>query len=107
MRPALAILGVAVALAGAIYVDEHRVPVYARNQARCMGSDNLPILTPESDCANLGGTWLRGTRYVARHAEPSWVDPVAVLVAVGGVALAAGLLATGRHNGRPPRIRTA
>jgi hypothetical protein len=35
-------------------------------------------------------------RFVSYRYHPSWEDPVAVLLAIGGVAIAVGIVSTGR-----------
>ena len=41
-----------------------------------------------------------GGRYRCRY-HPSWEDPVALLIVVGGVAVAAGVIAAHRRASRP------
>lgn len=73
MRMALAIAVIAVAWAAAIYVHQ-----------RHFVTDNCGYL-PDSNCGS-----------VTHH--PSWEDPAAVLLALGGVAVAVGIVATGRER---------
>ena len=39
-----------------------------------------------------------GGPFPAIYSHPSWDDPVAVLLAVGGLAVAVGIVATGRES---------
>ncbi|HZV27155.1 MAG TPA: hypothetical protein VFG00_12795 [Acidothermaceae bacterium] len=83
MRLATAIGVIAVTLAAAVYVREGRVanPVYNAALATCAKSD-------VTSC----------TISVAARVRPCWEDPVAVLLALGGVAIAVGVVTTGRER---------
>ena len=78
MRLAAAIAVIAVALAAAVYVHQ-----------RHTWQSITPLgCSPYADrnCSTS----------IAQH--PSWEDPAAVLIAVGGIAVAAGILTTRRPN---------
>jgi len=77
VRLALALVVVAVAWAAAVWVHQRRVDV--------------PIAPPWGAACPDGGCSVRST-------HPSWEDPVAVLLAVGGVAVAVAIVATGRRR---------
>lgn len=79
MRLAAAIGVVAVALAAAVYVHQRHLVV--ANPSQSTGSAYF------------------GTPSAAARVHPSWEDPVAVLLALGGVAAAAAILTVGRSGG--------
>jgi hypothetical protein len=93
MRYALAIAVIAVAWAAALYVHQRRVTV------------TYPARTPNqvnpAECSDYrpGGA---GSEYCAAFAEPAstvrrhptWEDPAALLIALGGLAVAVGIVAT-------------
>ena len=76
MRWAFAIAIVAVALAAAVYVHERRI-AYA---------------IPKGPCDYFNTTCAETTGY----SHPSWEDPAAVLLALGSLAVAAGIVTVRR-----------
>ena len=96
MRLAAAIGVLAVAVGAAVYLDQRRVSTY-EIQGDCLNLQSEPIYLSggEASCSARGYTW-RLSRVFSGRSKPSWEDPVAVLVLVGGVVFAAGIL-----SGRP------
>ena len=81
MRYALAIAVVAVAWSAALYLHQRRETEY-------VFANHAPCGTPGQPCT--------------KKVHPSWEDPVAVLLALGGLAVAVGIGATGRPNFAKP-----
>jgi hypothetical protein len=80
MRYAIAIGVIAIALAGAVYVHQRHI---TRTIVVATSSSGLPYAQ---------------TGYSEEGFHPAWEDPVAVLIALGGLAVAVGVVATGRHG---------
>ena len=80
MRLALAIGVIAVALAGAVYIHQRHVwRTYPAVRQIC---------TPGQG----GGTFCTPATPAGRErVHPSWDDPVAVLIGLGGIAIAVGI----------------
>ena len=80
MRLALAIGVIAVALAGAVYIHQrHAWQTYPAVPQTC---------TPQSG----GGTFCTPAIPARRtRVHPSWEDPVAVLLGIGGIAVGVGI----------------
>ena len=97
MRLAAALGVIAVTLAAAVYVHQRHVPHFVA--AHCEGGAGQGVTewgAPASDnCAHRGGIW---TLAYTLRLHPSWEDPVAVLLVIGGIAGAAAAFAA---SGRP------
>jgi hypothetical protein len=79
VRYALAIAVIAVTLAAGVYVHQrHTFGGFAGSGCNSYFSD--------SNCVSIS-------------VHPTWEDPVAVLIAIGGVAVAVGIIATRRSAG--------
>ena len=84
MRFAVAIAVIAVTLAAAVYI----------HQRHTWASAGTSVQTFKS-----GDGYVTGTDTLTRVSQhPSWEDPVAVLLAIGGVAVAVGIVATGTRT---------
>lgn len=79
MRWATALAVIAVAWAGAVYLHQRSISRYCPNP-------NIPT-----------ETYLCDAGY-----HPSWQDPTAVGIAIGGLAIAAGILTARRRNVAKP-----
>jgi hypothetical protein len=86
MRYAIAIGIVAVTLAAAVYVHERHVTTASR------GTTDNPFAPAPSGSAYFGDA------VNVRRVHPSWEDPVAVLLILGGLAVSVGVVATGRQS---------
>jgi hypothetical protein len=83
MRLATALAVVAVACAAAVYLHQRTVRV---------GSPAGVIFTSKEPVATLPNIAIPAYRH------PSWEDPVAVLIALGGLAIAGGIVTNRRNN---------
>jgi hypothetical protein len=118
MRIIAVIVVLAVALPTALFVHERRLPVYARagdctdrygnyviadNRAACLTVSKSDVSNGDStDCAPGTGylcfasthTWTPGPRYLVTHRKPSWEDPIALFLVIGGIVTALVLVFT-------------
>jgi hypothetical protein len=83
VRLVAAIGVIAVGLAAAVYVHERRTanPKYTAAVAYCNKQPN--------GCTSID---------VPQRVRPSWDDPAAVLLSIGGIAVAAGILTARRYH---------
>jgi hypothetical protein len=104
MRLAAAVGVVALALAGAVYVHQTRSTVYAVQAGGCFDSSLIKIDETKAQCTNPfaatsgGYTWRPAERVSVGTKRPGWGDPVAVLLALGGVAAAVAVVASARRR---------
>jgi hypothetical protein len=92
VRLAIAIGVIAVTLAAAVYVHERRVSCFGghrlpHGQCRVLATD------PAGATMDVPASLIRG--------RPSWENPAAVLLAIGGLAVAAGILTARRNFAKP------
>ena len=93
MRLTAAIGVIAVTLAAAVYVHQRHVLVTSKHECA-----SVPTQGARLECVATWGTSVQAP-YVT---HPTWEDPVAVLLALGGVAVAVGIVATGpRYFAKP------
>ncbi len=89
MRFALAIVVIAVAWAGALYLRQHQFTRSYVTSCRPNASAPTFTLCPQD---------LKQKTFTAVEVtHPSWKDPVVVLIGVGAVAVAAGIAFSPRH----------
>lgn len=94
MRWALAIGVIAVALAAAVDVHQRHTATVSRDVGTCIDSSGRVVSVGSWESCNLfGETW---HPQVGPWHHPSWEDPAAVLLALGGVAVAVGIVAARR-----------
>ena len=93
MRIAVAIAVIAVTFSAAVYVHQRRLELYGLGCFAATGA--APGWHSPAACSAAGFTWRRYPLAYRSH-KPSWEDPVAVLVAIGGVAVAVGILTVRR-----------
>jgi hypothetical protein len=94
VRLAVAIGVIAVTFSAAVYLHQRRLELTGLG---CFASTGAaPGWHSPAACKAAGLTWRRYP-IAYRSRKPSWEDPVAVLVAIGGIAVAVGILATGRR----------
>lgn len=82
VRLAIAIGVIAVALAGAVFIHQRHTYISycpSTEPGYCSGADPINLLT--------------------RPQHPSWEDPVAVLIGLGGIAVAVGIAYRPRRSG--------
>jgi hypothetical protein len=104
VRLVVALIVIAVACAGALYVHQRHVNVYGlTGSPECIvvggPYDGFPTSsTTEAGCFDRGPgyRWQTATRDVVGQTRPSWEDPVAVFLVIGGLAGAASIFATSR-----------
>jgi hypothetical protein len=87
VRLAIAVGVVAVTLAAAVAVHGVRLTRH--------GTAAVSPTTTQTLGASI---WAQQTERVSYQARPWWDDPLAVLLAVGGVAIAVGIVARGRST---------
>jgi hypothetical protein len=90
VRWALAIGVIAVTLAAAVFVHQRHTTTTTAANGTCTTSQGIAIPGTATNCS---GTWQPYTY----ETHPSWEDPVAVLLAIGGVAVAVGIVLAGRQ----------
>ena len=100
MRLALAVGLIAITLSAAVYVHLRTAGTYiASGSCTTRGAGDLVQTVPddEANCAAKSGTWTP-TVLFDRTAKPAWEDPVAVLLVLGGISVAAGILTVRRRG---------
>jgi hypothetical protein len=109
VRLATAIGVIPVTLAAAAYIHDRRAVLTSNKTATpalCLDQNGLIVSTQlggyaqdAASCAPDVDSWHNGnpTGTVIVRGEPSWDTPVAILLDVGGVAVAAGIPTTGHH----------
>jgi hypothetical protein len=96
VRWAVAIGVIAITVAAAVYVHQRQVPTFQQVAEACRDSaGNIAEQNPAA-CFGLDETLVPAHRETTGARHPTWEDPVAVLLAIGGVAVAVGIITTGR-----------
>ena len=91
----MAIAVIAVALAAALYVHQRGVPILAKRTVDC---GTLTSPSAYGKCLAAGALGSPETEiYVAGTRRATWEDPVAILLAIGGLAIATAALTVRRH----------
>jgi len=107
MRFAVALLVIAMTASAALYVHQRDVMtvVNGGTNTTTTGSPYAVNRSPYAKSGH-GSAYDQGSQYgrgffvemVTSRSHPSWEDPVAVLLGVGGVALAVGIVAVRRRR---------
>jgi hypothetical protein len=89
VRLAVAIGVIAVTFSAAVYVHQRRLELYGFG---CFASTGAAQGWHSAAACSAAGLSWRRYPLAYRSRKPSWEDPVAVLVAIGGIAVAVGIL---------------
>src|SRR5581483_10984378 len=100
MRFAVALLVIAMTASAALYVHQRDVMTIVNGGTNTTTTGSPYAKSGHGSAYDQGSQYGRGffVEMVTSRSHPSWEDPVAVLLGVGGVALAVGIVAVRRRR---------